>query len=123
MQILQRAESDRWCESSCYNSLAVHTTVPLIVHENQRLDARLKTLAVSGGRPKFSALGHARLASRGPFELRLPPGNEEHGKQGISAWRSDVQLPLWDDPFQIPRPKAHNDTHVRDGAERSHFWL
>jgi len=34
-----------------YDPLAVHMTVPLILYENQRLDIRLKTLAVSGGRP------------------------------------------------------------------------
>lgn len=35
---------------------------------------RLKTLATSGGRPKFSASGLGRRGRRGPFELCLPVG-------------------------------------------------
>lgn len=119
-QVLQRAEAERWRGSpEQYNPLAVHTTVPLILHENQRLDAKLKTLAVSGGRPKFSASGLGRKGRRSPFELRVPPGNFDQLKQDIPAWRSDVQLPLLEDPFQLPTPKGA----VREGAERSHFWL
>ncbi|KZW04274.1 hypothetical protein EXIGLDRAFT_786159 [Exidia glandulosa HHB12029] len=120
VQVLQRAEAERWRNSPAqYNPLAVHTTVPLILHENQRLDAKLKTLAVSGGRPKFSASGLGRKGRRSPFELRVPPGSFDQTKQDLPAWRSDVQLPLLEDPFQLPTPKGP----VREGAERSHFWL
>ncbi|KAF8493508.1 hypothetical protein JB92DRAFT_2750329 [Gautieria morchelliformis] len=121
-EILQKAEAVRW-HATRYNSLAVHTTVSLIVHENQRLDARLKTLAVAGGRPKFSASGLGRRETRSPFELRLPAGSDEQGRQDVPAWRSDVQLPLTDDPFQLPKPKANRDVHLREGGMRSHFWL
>lgn len=120
-QILQKAEADQW-RGETYNTLAVHTTVPLILHENQRLDTRFKTLAVSGGHPKFSASGLGRRGRRSPFELKLPIGSEDN-KQVIPAWRSDVQLPLIGDPFQIPKPKAVGDSHTREGSERSHFWL
>ena len=64
-QVLQKAEADKWQGSPVkYNPLAVHTAVPLIIHEHQRLDSRLKTLAVSGGRPKFSASGLGRTSRK-----------------------------------------------------------
>ena len=100
----------------------MHTTVPLILYENQRLDTRLKTLAVSGGRPKFSASGLGRQGRRAPFELKLPKRNESTGAKEIAAWRSDVQLPLREDPWILPLP-GMTDRPSMEGAERSHFWL
>ncbi|KAI0650620.1 FYVE zinc finger-domain-containing protein [Trametes meyenii] len=117
-EVLQRFEADKWRNSAVpYNPLAVHTTIPLVLHENQRLDVRLKTLAVSGGRPKFSASGLGRRGQRAPFELVLPSPTETSGKR-IGAWRSDVQLPLLEDPFTMPKPGSS-----QEGADRSHFWL
>ncbi|RDX53968.1 hypothetical protein OH76DRAFT_1453700 [Lentinus brumalis] len=117
-EVLQRFESEKWRDSGVpYNPLGVHTTVPLVLYENQRLDVRLKTLAVSGGRPKFSASGLGRRGRQAPFELVLPVASDATGKR-IGAWRSDVQLPLREDPFTLPKPGSS-----REGAERSHFWL
>lgn len=117
-QVLQKHESEKWRDSSVpYNPLGVHTTVPLVLYENQKLDVRLKTLAVSGGRPKFSASGLGRRGRQAPFELVLPAPTETSGKK-IGAWRSDVQLPLREDPFTLPKPGSS-----QEGAERSHFWL
>jgi hypothetical protein len=114
---------ERWNATFAkYNPLAVHTTVPLVLHENQRLDTRLKTLAVSGGRPKFSAAGLGRRGRRAPFELRLPPGEESSGKVDVPAWRSDVIPPLLDSPFALPVPKPARGKRT-DTGERSHFWL
>ncbi len=121
VQVLQKAEAEKWHGTTVpYNPLAVHTTVPLILYEHQRLDMRLKTLAVSGGKPKFSASGLGRRGRRAPFELRLPTPDENAGQKALPAWRSDVQLPLREDPFNLPAPGAHDN---REGAERSHFWL
>lgn len=121
-QMLQQAEGEEWRGSAVpYNPLAVHTTVPLIVYENQRLDTRLKTLAVSGGRPKFSASGLGIHGRRAPFELKLPTVDIETGVREVAAWRSDVQLPLRVTPWALPKPEPQDKTH--DGAERSHFWL
>ncbi|KAI0750930.1 hypothetical protein C8Q80DRAFT_1217832 [Daedaleopsis nitida] len=117
-EVLQRHEAEKWRDASVpYNPLGVHTTVPLVLYENQRLDVRLKTLAVSGGRAKFSASGLGRRGRQAPFELVLPAPSETSGKK-IGAWRSDVQLPLREDPFTLPKPASS-----REGAERSHFWL
>ena len=98
-------------------------TVPIVLYENQRLDMRLKTLAVSGGRPKFSVSGLGKRGRRAPFELRLPRPDEETGKRELPAWRSDVQLPLLDEPFILPKPTLRKDGPSREGVERSHFWL
>lgn len=96
--------------------------MPLILYENQRLDARLKTVAVSGGRPRFSASGLGKHGARPPFELRLPQPDEVTGAREIAAWRSGVQLPLREAPWVLPNPGS-NDRLTFDGAERSHFWL
>ncbi|KAJ7276280.1 hypothetical protein B0H12DRAFT_12281 [Mycena haematopus] len=96
--------------------------VPLVLYENQRLDSRLKTLAVNGGRPKFSASGLGRQGRRAPFQLRLPKVDEETGVREIAAWRSDVQLPLLNDPWNLPKP-GPTDRQSVDTTERSHFWL
>jgi len=122
-QILQQAESERWRASTTpYNPLLVHTTIPLILYENQRLDTRLKTVAVSGGRPKFSASGLGRQGRRSPFELKLPRPDEETGSKILPAWRSRVQLPLREAPWILPRPLAAEQP-APEGVERSHFWL
>ncbi|KAL0070873.1 hypothetical protein AAF712_002094 [Marasmius tenuissimus] len=119
-EILQRAEAERWSDSPVpYNPLSVHTTVPIVLYENQKLDTRIKTLAVSGGRPKFSASGLGKQGRRAPFEVRLPNANGGTTDKLVPAWRSDVQLPLRESPWTLPIPGS---THL-EGCERSHFWL
>lgn len=122
-QVLLKAEAEQWQGSSAtFNPLAVHTAVPLILHEHQRLDTRLKTLAVNSGRPKFSASRLGRKGRRHPFELRMPP-NVEGDAADVPAFRSDVQLPFIESPFVLPKPQLGNDGPSREGAERSDFWL
>ncbi|KAF7971765.1 hypothetical protein HWV62_19939 [Athelia sp. TMB] len=117
-EVLQKAEAERWRGTTVsYDPLSIHMTVPLILYENQRLDMRLKTLAVSSGRPRFSASGLGRHGRRAPFELKLLRPHADGTKQ-VPAWRSDVQLPLREDPWSLPE----TDISV-EGAERSHFWL
>ncbi|KAH9179488.1 hypothetical protein EDB89DRAFT_1841289 [Lactarius sanguifluus] len=120
-EVLSKFEAEQWQHFSVpYDPLAVHTTVPLILYENQRLDTRLKTLAVSGGRPKFSASGLGKHGRRPPFELKLLKLDEETGKRLVPAWRSAVLLPLREEPFKLPKPGIKD---VQSGVERSHFWL
>jgi hypothetical protein len=120
-EVLQKDEALKWRRTTtAYNPLAVHTTVPLILYENQRLDTRLKTLAVSGGRPKFSASGLGKHGRHAPFELKLPKPDEETRETTVAAFRSDVQLPLRNDHLTLPKP---TDRRSLEGAERSHFWL
>jgi hypothetical protein len=118
-EVLRKAEAERWRQTTVpYDPLMVHTTVPLVLYENQRLDARFKTLAVNGGKPKFSASGLGRHGRRAPFELKLPRRDEETGSEELPAWRSDVQLPYKEQPWVLPKPGPGTE-----GAERSHFWL
>jgi len=121
-QVLQQAEAECWRGTSIqYNPFAVHTTVPLVLYENQKLDTRLKTVAVTAGRPKFSAFGLGRHGRRAPYELRLPVADAETGVKEVLAWRSSVQLPLRVTPWVLPKPEAQARPH--DALERSHFWL
>ena len=55
----------------------MHTTVPVILYEHQRLDTRIKTLATNGGKPKFSAYHLGREGRRAPYELVLWGGETE----------------------------------------------
>jgi len=119
---LQQFEAERWRGAPTpYNPLLVHTTIPLALYENQRLDMRLKTIAVSGGRPKFSPAGLGRHGHRAPFELKLPSRNEG-AEATVPAWRSGIQLPLKEAPWVLPRPTTPTQPTL-DGVERSHFWL
>lgn len=122
-QVLQKAEVERWRDTTAsYNLLCVHTTVPLVLYENQRLDTRLKTLAISGGQLKFSTSGLGRHGRPAPFELKLPYPDEATGAKLVASWRSDVQLPLTSDPYVLPNASGR-DTPILEGTERSHFWL
>lgn len=147
LQVLQQAESAAWRASDSsvpYNPLAVHTTVPVILYEHQRLDSRIKTLAVNGGKPKFSAYHLGKDGRRAPFELvlwggessgittpRTPgtPGSLSGGggeiarRTTVPAWRSSVQLPVLEESFVLPTPSTGPEVTTRDGAERSHFWM
>jgi hypothetical protein len=122
--VLSRFEAEKWRSSTAhYDPLSVHTTIPLILYENQRLDMRIRTLAASGGRPRFTASGLGKSGRRAPFELKLLVPDERTGQKTVSAWRSDVQLPLREDPLTLPVPHARAHAVVPDGAERAHFWL
>ena len=118
---MQNAEAAKWRRTTVpYDSLAVHTTVPLILYENQRLDTSFKTLALTGGRPRFSVSGLGKQGRPAPFQLKLPKADEETGVTEVAAWRSDVQLPLRENPWTLPNLQ---DGSSLEGVERSHFWL
>lgn len=121
IQVLQRAEAEKWRKTTVpFDPVAVHTTVPIILFENQKLDIRLKTLAVSGGIPRFSASGLGRKGRHAPFELRLPKPDDETSKTLVPAWRTDVQLPLVEDPFTLPKPvrQGEGEGPSREGGRK-----
>ena len=93
----------------------MHTTLPVIIHENEKLDTRLRTLAVSG--PKFSASGLGRRERRPPFEITFP----KLSFGGITAW-SDVQLPFINSPWTFPEP-GKPEKQTADAGDHIHFWL
>ena len=121
--MLQHSEATYWRHASTpYNPLLVHTTLPVILYENQRLDTRLKTVAVSGGRPKFSTSGLGRPGTPAPFQLKLPTPEDDTGLRFVPAWRSGVQLPARESPWVLPKPSP-TDRASKDAGEKSHFWL
>lgn len=95
------------------------------------LDARLKTLAISSGKPRFSPSGLGRLGRRSPWELKVPSGSRVHaGSDGEEEkWagvvpcrgKEDIGLPEKRRAFVMPLPQ---EEAVADATEeRSHFWL
>ncbi|KAK2466324.1 hypothetical protein APHAL10511_001966 [Amanita phalloides] len=118
-EVLRQAEEEHWrgCQIP-YSPLAVHMTLPVIVYENEKLDTRLKTLAVSG--PKFSASNLGRPGRRPPFELNFPK-SDPAGVMAVTAW-SDIQLPFCNSPWAFP-PPGKPEKQTADGDYRSHFWL
>jgi hypothetical protein len=121
-QVLQQAEAGYWRHATTrYNPLLVHTTLPVILYENQRLDTRLKTVAVSGGRPKFSTFGLGKQGRPAPYQLKLLVPEEDADTRLVPAWRSGVQLPARGSPWVFPRPSSTEQP--LDASERSHFWL
>ncbi|CED85476.1 FYVE finger containing protein [Phaffia rhodozyma] len=129
-EALQQFEAERWPDmvvprAEPYNVLAVHSSVPIVVYENQRLDARLKTLAMSTGRPRFSSSGLGKKGRRSPWELRVPTGSfDTIGKPG--DWEGvvpieeleDINLPSLERPFVMPLPGTRE---VEE--EEGWFWL
>ncbi|UZJ52410.1 hypothetical protein CBS101457_001730 [Exobasidium rhododendri] len=127
-EILERYENERWAalnfatateDSSMadnatnttrlrpsrgvYNPLALHTTIPVVLHENQRLDTRLSTLALRGGRPRWSGT----QAGRPDKSDRRAPGTMPPGPLSLSRTRNipmrreDVLLPTRREPYKV----------------------
>ncbi|KAK0532640.1 hypothetical protein OC834_002535 [Tilletia horrida] len=86
-----------------YNPLALHTTVPVIIHENQRLDTRLSTLAIHGGKPRWSSSGAARKNvpdRRAPSSITPGPLSRSKTRH-LAVTKEDVLLPLRDEPYKM----------------------
>lgn len=125
-EVLERYESERWAALSLalgnstrlardsqdrkiipgqgpYNPLALHTTIPIVLHENQRLDTRLSTLAIRGGKPRWSgtqAGSPDKTDRRAPGTI--PPGPLSLSRsRNIPMKRDDVQLPTRKEPYKI----------------------
>lgn len=89
-----------------YNPLALHTTVPVILHENQRLDTRLSTLAVHGGKPRWSGTSAGRPNKpdrRAPGTM--PPGPLSPSRtRNVHMRRDDIGLPARQEPYKLALP-------------------
>ncbi|GAC93095.1 hypothetical protein PHSY_000656 [Pseudozyma hubeiensis SY62] len=119
-EILERYEAERWNASKFaptalsraggiipgrgpYEPLALHTTVPIILHENQRLDTRLQTLAMNGAKPRWSSSSAARAHKpdrRSPSSM--PPGPLAPSRTRHTPMRQDdVGLPTRSVPYKL----------------------
>lgn len=99
-----------------YNPLLLHVTVPVIVHQNERLDTRVSTIAVRGGRPRWSGTNAGRPGKAD----RRAPGTMPAGPLSTSKTREtpmrreDIQLPTRRDPYKLRLP--HRRTQSRPAA-------
>ncbi|CAD6907678.1 unnamed protein product [Tilletia controversa] len=145
-EVLEKYEADRWSalkyaeptsaaasngsstrrlrDIGAYNPLALHTTVPIIIHENQRLDTRLSTLAIHGGKPRWSSSGSARKnATDRRAPASLAPGPLSRSKtRHLAVVKEDVLLPLRDQPYKMRYHTIHNaraNGDAGDAAELS----
>lgn len=119
-EILERYEAERWNASKFttsspsrsgaivpgrgpYEPLALHTTIPVILHENQRLDTRLQTLALNGGKPRWSSSSAARAHKpdrRSPSSM--PPGPLAPSRtRHVPMRQDDVGLPTRSLPYKL----------------------
>lgn len=90
-----------------YNPLALHTTIPILLYENQRLDTRLGTLASHGAKPRWSGTSSARrnkIDRRAPSTM--PPGPLAQSRTlNTHIDRNDVGLPKREEPYKLDLPK------------------
>jgi hypothetical protein len=149
--VLARYEALFWSSyhggDAQYNPLALHLSVPVVLHENQRLDLRLKAIAKSmtgAGKPKFTSKVLSRNDRRTPFGLPPSWDGLNSSEDEIPVFRSDVALPTVDEPFQlviptpapptptgrtgrttedVRRPRSDTGSTTTPAADRSHFWL
>ncbi|ETS59631.1 hypothetical protein PaG_06555 [Moesziomyces aphidis] len=119
-EVLERYEADRWNAAKFtgtastapgqiipgrgpYEPLALHTTLPVVLHENQRLDTRLQTLAMNGAKPRWSSSSAARAHKpdrRSPTSM--PPGPLAPSRTRHSPMRQDdVALPSRKLPYKL----------------------
>ncbi|PWN42649.1 hypothetical protein IE81DRAFT_117310 [Ceraceosorus guamensis] len=122
-EVLDKYETERWAAlrfsgpppaggvptgsaQGAYNPLRLHTTVPIVLHENQRLDTRLSTLAVHGGKPRWSGTSAGRPHKpdrRAPGTM--PPGPLSSSRsRNIPMRREDVGLPTRENPYKLVLP-------------------
>ncbi|SNX85550.1 uncharacterized protein MEPE_04259 [Melanopsichium pennsylvanicum] len=134
-EVLERYEAERWNAAKFsstalsrpgqivpgrgpYQPLALHTTVPIILHENQRLDTRLQTLAMNSGKPRWSSSSAARAHKpdrRSPSSM--PPGPMAPSRTRHAPMRQDdVGLPSRSVPYKMRLRSRMNTVIARKRA-------
>ncbi|KAI7817234.1 hypothetical protein BC939DRAFT_335343 [Gamsiella multidivaricata] len=103
--ILQSSEKQRWKEEhsaeEIYDPLAIHSTVLMTVHENQRAASSFPLSLMA---PKFSASALTQQDVCGPWSL----------PNGRPSTKDDVHLPL---------AAASGASSTRPNMQRGWFWL
>lgn len=83
-----------------YSLLDLHSTVPVLLHENQRLALptlkKLSSLASATGQPQWTAKALSRNDARAAFSMPPLPGSvgERKGEGELPCFRSEVGLPV-----------------------------
>lgn len=111
-EVLERYVNARYGIASSstmpYNPLRLHTTVPAIIHQNERLDTRISTLAIHGGKPRWSgtSAGQPNKADRrAPATMPAGPLSTSRMRD-VPMRREDVELPVRADPYKLRLPKG-----------------
>ncbi|GAA5890302.1 hypothetical protein JCM8208_002772 [Rhodotorula glutinis] len=87
--------------STAFNPLALHSTVPVVLYENQRLALpTLKKLSSLGGATKWTPKALSRNDNRAAYSMPLSSlgaaleGDSEPGDDELPCFRSEVRLPV-----------------------------
>lgn len=96
-----------------YNPLALHTTVAIVLHENQRLDLRIGSLAgiaaKGGGTPNFKASALSRNDNRAPYTLPPAYGGINPTQEHVAVTKAGIGLPQAEQPFVLVIEPAQGD--------------
>ncbi|GAA5831894.1 hypothetical protein JCM11251_003923 [Rhodosporidiobolus azoricus] len=99
--VLAAAESAAWIgEDSTrdpYNPLDLHSTIPVVMHENQRLGLptlkKISSLAQVANGPRWSSKALSRNDARAAFSMPPLPG-VDNDEPELPCFRSEVGLPV-----------------------------
>lgn len=136
-EVLEKYEAERWSAlrfshppaagarsppaQAAYNPLRLHTTVPVILHQNERLDTRLSTLAVHGGKPRWSGTSAGRPHKpdrRAPGTM--PPGPLSSSRtRNVPMRREDIGLPLREAPYKLVLPSRASQVAAATARRRA----
>lgn len=88
------------CSRPSYNPLVLHSTHPVVLHENARLvRPTLKKLSslgslAAGQAPRWSSKALSRNDARAAFTMPAIPGLQSDDSANLPAFRSEVGLPI-----------------------------
>lgn len=129
--VLESYEAQRWsalrlasaadvAQQRSYSPLYLHTTVPVVIYQNERLDTRLSTLATNGGKPRWSGSGAGRPHKpdrRAPGTM--PPGPLSTSlSRHLPMRREDVGLPRRSEPYKLRLPTKSQSRAAAVAAQR-----
>ncbi|GAA5821257.1 hypothetical protein JCM3770_007386 [Rhodotorula araucariae] len=98
-------------EPAAYNPLALHSTVPVVLYENQRLALpSLKKLSSLGSGPRWTPKALSRNDDRAAYSM--PPLAGCEGAE-LACFRSEVRLPVIGDEVRLGLPAPRE---VRSGG-------
>ncbi|GAA5902200.1 hypothetical protein JCM6882_006727 [Rhodosporidiobolus microsporus] len=110
-----------------YNPLDLHSTVPVVLYENQRLGLptlkKLSSLAQVASGPRWSSKALSRNDARAAFSMPALPGVDSR-EQELPCFRSEVGLPVVGKEGELVLPerreiRSGGRVQVADNAARS----
>lgn len=112
-EVLERFEAEWWRKmqsSQPYNTISIHTTVPVLLHENQRATVNVTSL-IRGSSPKFSAQAlHPLRDTRGAWSR----------PDGRTMTKEEVHLPDGRDSLASSTASLRSSPAA---SQKAWFWL